>query len=52
MINEHFLKMMNSNHYILCDSFFVIWSIILNNNENKYKIIIVYNKFLDNLETN
>lgn len=45
---EHFKKMMECNHAILCNSSFATWSMILNNN-NDNKIIIPNNTFLDNL---
>jgi len=45
---EHFKKMMECNHAILCNSSFATWSMILNNN-NEHKIIIPCNTFLDNL---
>lgn len=49
---EHFKKMMNSNHAILCNSSFATWSMILNNNDNGHKIIIPCNTFLDNTGIN
>ena len=46
---EHFYKMMECNHAILCNSSFAIWSMIMNNNDNKHKVIIPSNTFLDQL---
>jgi len=45
---EHFYKMMECNHAILCNSSFAVWSMILNN-DIKHKIIIPYNTYLDQL---